>query len=78
MAAGEFQFLRNIGAVRFDGARADEQFRRDLLAGFLFGHEFLKSRRSALVRSSRPGFFAASTSARLRRRTRKPDTLGLR
>ena len=39
MTAFEGEFLANIGAVVFDCAIADEEFHRDLFAGFVFGNQ---------------------------------------
>jgi hypothetical protein len=39
VAAAEFQFGRDIGAVRLDGAWADEQFGSDFAAGFFHRNE---------------------------------------
>ena len=40
MAAAQFQFSADIGAVRLDGPSADEQLRGNLPAGLLFRDKF--------------------------------------
>ena len=39
MAAFEFKFRADVGAVMFDGAGADEKFGGNVFAGFVFGDQ---------------------------------------
>ena len=70
MTALEVEFLANAGAMVFDGAVTDEEFRPDLFAGFVLCNQFQDAEavaRAMHARAQRPSSWASRCRARQRR-----------